>query len=227
MSQSGACYNCGSFSHISLFCPEPPQWTRCMCTNVIYTEKCHKSTCGFKSYRSTRLEQMEKIAELNEFLRLWFDPVDRVVLCMDNDEKTMTDKPLWFSGANMLLKISDGNFIFEAPSKRVRNIVVVDQNNIRRMVIAVGHVFRVNEHYQISSQGDIKYNRFEEQRTDARVDCLLKVYLKQPLFYARVVWAGLTMFFDVYSCGVTFKDPVLLENLHNASKKKGNIYLVF
>lgn len=228
------CYNCGLSSHTSLFCPEPQQYSRCTgCQNVCFTQNCHKESCGVKQFRSEYFGRTEKVAEMKEFLQLSFQPVDGVVLCKtENDEVYVTRNTFWFANSQMLLRRSEnGDFVFEAPCNRARSIVVIDQNNKRRLQITVGSKFKMNDHYEISTNGDIEYDRFKEQSTLERYDCMLKVYFKaeNPVFYARAEWSDMVLFFDVYTHGVTFKDPLVMKNWKaaNDGQKGKNIFSCF
>lgn len=203
------CFNCGDRSHVSKWCPEKPKYNRCpVCDNVCFKEDGHKLFCTNQSFVSALLaEDDDPIAKITEFLQMEFSFVDAVVVHSERGDKTIDETPLWFRNNNIQLRAKNGAIVFEASRSEKRTITIIDQNGRRRMKLTVCDSWLVvNEYYNLSSYGVIKYNRRVEQNQFGNGSCELKVYIND-VFEVHIKWNGFIYSFKSYSNGVILVDP--------------------
>lgn len=203
------CFNCGKSSHLSRFCPEPAKFTRCpICDNVCFNENSHKRYCSNTGFLSAPIEQVDNVAEITPFMDIYFNPIVKLTIKSKKDD---TDgKYFWCTSANMMVSQYDAHVVFHSSTTKMRSIAIVDHRNQLRMKIVASHYLKINDHYSISSNGLIQYNRFNEQKVDDSVDCVLKVVLNAEVVYARIGWAGKYYIFDIYPDGVIYRDPIVI-----------------
>lgn len=220
---SAVCFNCGSSNHISVHCTEPQKYSRCgVCKNVCFTEGNHKLGCSNKNFRSIFKTQDDNVAEISEILRIDFQMVDIVLAISSRGEKQVSQTPLWFGNASLLLRENNGGLCFEAAEDGKRTITIVDENNERRIKIFIAaKVLVINDYYTFTSNGGTKYNRSYEQNVKGNSECELKVYTNGELFKVRIFWNGMANYFHVYPRGICLRDPLekQLQRLSKEDKK--------
>lgn len=204
-----ACFNCGSTSHVSIKCTEPQLYTRCsVCENVCFNAARHKNGCPNASFRSTFLKNVSEVIEIVELIQFQFKGVDNVVLKTQRGEKQIGANLLFLSQAQIQVQNINGILRVNGPDRGKQTIGFINRNEKRRVLISLlPNSLMINNHYMISSNGVIKYDRFEEQNAFGFANCLLKAYNNDELFYLRVKWNEMVFKFDVYPDGVILKDP--------------------
>lgn len=155
---SVSCFNCGDRSHISLRCPTAPLYTRCFsCKNVCFSEDGHKRMCENKGFRSVFIG--DDVTEISEFLRLDFLRVNEVFLVSSRGLKEINRAPLWLANLNIQLRRINGGIRFEAANQRTLTVAIIDRHMKRRLKMSVGDHLVINDYYDFSSTGLVKYNR--------------------------------------------------------------------
>lgn len=213
------CFNCDSPQHISLRCPAPQLYSRCIeCSNVCFNEAQHKKGCWSSSFRSIFLGAVDEITELGEILSIKFKLIDVILVKSTREDKLLSQTPLWIGNTNITLRKINDVLCLESTNNEKRIIGIQDENNMRRLKLEVSpESLLVNDYFSFSSNGSTKYNRSSVQNAFGKSDCELKVYTNGEFFKMRITWNGMKNCFDVYPHGIVLRDPfeIELKNIGN------------
>lgn len=206
----GSCYNCGARNHLSIACPSQQLYNRCpQCFNVCFTADKHKRGCTRLDFRSILLRDIDSVTEWDEFLKMEYKLVDRVVAVSNRGEKAITSSPLYFTGDGIQIKNIDGVLVFEGVNEQAHTVVVVDKNGDRRLKLLITkNNVTANDRYIISSNGIVKYDRFADQNVSGRANCVIKMYSSEFIFHIRIKWRLMFYTFDLYPNGAMLVDPI-------------------
>lgn len=209
------CYNRGDESHFSANCNKSQRYSRCNeCDNVCINPSKQKPGCNNKEFISSLLKQRSTIVEIERLVELAFKPLKYISVYMDNEEKIIgKDQCMVIGNSFIQLRRMDIGVAFEAPRGDEMVIVVMSKEGKRRLKLFISDAkliawLIVNEYYDISKSGAVKFNLRDEQNTYGRCDCFLKLNNDSTTFQVRVKWASMALKFECFRDGVLFLNPI-------------------
>lgn len=110
---------------------------------------------------------------------------------------------------------------FEAAIQRTLTVAIIDRHMKRRLKGSVGDYLVVNDYYDFSSTGLVKYNRANAQNELGPSDITLQVLTKSNTFHVRSLWSGMNNYFYVYRNGTALRDPY---DRQKSSENDGKIF---
>lgn len=203
------CYNCYQPGHISEFCPEEPQKSRCpSCKKV---DK-HTWDCKNPSYKSRSLAGSTTVFQLNNQLKIEFQNITGVFTVQDVEQNVEIGAiPLWLSAIDTFVaKFGLRSLCFATSRPMKRHITIMDRNN--RPVLSLvffQKILTINNRIELNDQGKVSFDCNARNSITGKIVCKIGVMNTTDVFKVRVTWFGQKHIFFVHpSVGPILVDPL-------------------
>lgn len=199
------CYNCGDKSHISRFCDKKQNYNRCTeCNNVCFGRRQHKENCGSKDFRS-------------EYLATNYVAIEPIIgiklhnvagISMANGQALENGAHILYASCNGLVKMIDDEFWLNGVPGNNYTISFVDGNGKPRGIFRVNNTLVINDYYNISADGMVKYDPFTNQKTVGKSLCDVKMESNDDVIQMTIKWCGRSFDFNVHRDVMVYIDPI-------------------
>lgn len=216
--EDSVCFNCFGQGHVSLFCPQNQNWTRCpSCRRVVFESSGHKDGCSFAStFVSTKIQTIA-IGKVESILDMQLkDPKDVSIVDASGNLILLEDGTSVIVGA-MIMKIQNDIVLIEGPEKVSRTIVIENALGQARVKLVIGSCLEINGRYTISTNGVVRYMQGNTNYVSTgTANCRIRINEERLSFWIRFGWKGSEYYVQVFPTGVLLRDdtqPILQSQL--------------